>query len=290
MRPWQWTKNGVVLAAMVFALADSKQNITLEYALPRMLVAVIVFCLLSSGVYLFNDVIDRKSDQLHPLKKNRPLASGELSVPLAVFVAVFLVMGSVTGAYVFDHMLGYIAGLYLVVQFAYSVFLKRIALVDVIIIAIGFVIRAIAGAAVLHADLSPWLVLCTFLLAMFLALCKRRAEKEELNEEAHNTRLSMRDYDVKLLDQLIAIVSSSTIVCYSIYTLSDNTYAKFGTYALGFTIPFVMFGVFRYLDITYRLHGAQRPDRVLLKDIAIKIDILLYGLTVLFIFMFCVNS
>lgn len=288
MRPWQWTKNCVVFAAMIFALGDSHQNIVLATALPLAIQATLVFCLLSSGVYIINDVVDWQSDREHPVKKRRPIASGDLPLPAAVITATLLVVSSLTWAHSLHGLFFYVVASYLFIQFAYSIWLKKVALVDIMIIALGFVIRAIAGATVIGAKLSPWLLLCTFLLALFLALCKRRAEKSELDETSSATRSSMKKYDIKLLDQLVAIVSSATIICYSIYTLSETTYEKFGTYALGFTIPFVMFGVFRYLDITYRKNEAQRPDKVLLTDMPMLLNIAFYGLTVVIIFCFFV--
>ncbi|MDA3800004.1 MAG: decaprenyl-phosphate phosphoribosyltransferase [Kiritimatiellae bacterium] len=290
MRPWQWTKNGIVFAAMIFALGDSNQNIALATALPLAIQAALVFCLLSSGVYIINDVVDWQSDREHPVKRKRPIASGELPLPVAVITAVVLVASSLIWAHSLQGLFFYVAASYLFIQFVYTIWLKKVALVDIMIIALGFVIRAIAGATVIGAKLSPWLLLCTFLLALFLALCKRRAEKSELEEASSVTRSSMKKYDIKLLDQLVAIVSSATIICYSIYTLSETTYEKFGTYALGFTIPFVMFGIFRYLDITYRKNEAQRPDKVLLTDMPMLLNIGFYGLTVIIIFYFFVGT
>jgi len=290
MRPWQWTKNGVVFAAMIFALADKFQDISFSTALPLAISATIIFCLVSSGIYILNDIADMQSDAIHPVKRNRPIASGALDPFKAMISALILVVPSLFWAYNLSFAFFVVVISYLILQLVYTVLcLKNIAILDVMIIAFGFVLRAIAGATVINAKLSPWLLLCTFLLAMFLALCKRRSEKSELEDVSLSTRASLKKYDIKLLDQLVSIVSSATVICYAIYTLSEPTYEKFGTYALGFTIPFVMFGVFRYLDITYRKSEAQRPDKVLLTDIPIIVNVLLYGLTVVIIFAFFVG-
>jgi 4-hydroxybenzoate polyprenyltransferase len=290
MRPWQWTKNVVVLAALIFALPDKNQNIVFSSALPLAIQGTLIFCLVSSAIYILNDIADMQSDAKHPVKRKRPIASGNLNPFTAIVIALALLVPSLALAYSLGFSFFFVVISYLVIQLLYSVFwLKNIAILDVMIIAFGFVIREIAGATVISAKLSPWLLLCTFLLAMFLALCKRRAEKNELDEVSVTTRVSMKKYDIKVLDQMVSIVSAATIICYSIYTLSEPTYEKFGTYALGFTIPFVMFGVFRYLDITYRKSEAQRPDKILLSDIPIIVNVLLYGLTVIVIFTFFVG-
>ncbi len=291
MRPWQWTKNGIVFAAMIFALADKYQNINFYNALPLAVSATLIFCLASSGIYILNDIADMQSDAMHPIKKKRPIASGVLDPFSAMIASLILIVPSLIWAYNLSFVFFVVVISYLILQLVYTVlWLKNIAILDIMIISFGFVLRAIAGATVINAKLSPWLLLCTFLLAMFLALCKRRAEKSELDDVSLSTRGSMKKYDIKLLDQLVSIVSSATVICYAIYTLSEPTYEKFGTYALGFTIPFVMFGVFRYLDITYRKSEAQRPDKVLLTDIPIIVNVLLYGLTVVIIFAFFVSK
>ncbi len=281
----QWTKNAVVLAAFFFAFWDPGQSTELVGSLLRVIPAAIIFCLVSSGIYLLNDIRDRDADRAHPLKKNRPIASGELSVPTACCVLAGLLVVGCAGAWCLaPQFLGVVAG-YIALQVVYSFGLKRVALIDVMVISSGFVLRAIAGAVVLHVQISEWLLLCTFFLAIFLALCKRRHEKVLLNDLAKNHRASLESYDEKLTDLLIAIISAATIVCYSMYTLSPTTVEKFGTSKLGFTIPFVVFGVFRYLDLAYRHGKAGRPEKVLLTDIPILINLVLYGITAVVIFV-----
>lgn len=282
MRPTQWTKNSVVLAAFVFALGDRTQAMGLG-AFQLALEAALLFCLVSSGIYLLNDIKDLPFDRLHPRKKKRPLAAGELSIPAALILAVVLLVAGLGGAlWVSRELAGVLAG-YVGLQAFYTLLLKRIALVDLFVIAFGFVLRALAGAVAVQAPISPWLLLCTLLLALFLALCKRRHEKVVLSGQGCATRESLEDYDEKLLDQLIAIVSAATVVVYSLYTLWPETVLKFGTAQLGWTIPFVIFGLFRYLDLVYRHDQGDRPERILLTDVPLMINLALYGAVVLWV-------
>ncbi len=288
MRPTQWTKNAVVFAALGFGYGDRAQQIDLFSGLFLVVPAALLFCLCSSGIYLINDLLDLKSDREHPAKRYRPLASGRIRPIEAAITAAILLAAALGGGWLLSRpffmvLLGY-AGL----QIVYSLVLKRVALLDVFIIATGFVLRAIAGAAVFEdppIPISPWLLLCTFLLAMFLALCKRRQEKGSLeNTATARQRISLQKYDLQLLDQLIAAVSAATIVTYAIYTLWPETVAKFGSSRLGFTIPIVMFGIFRYLDLLYRQDKGDRPEKLLLSDLPLLLTVFVYGATVLLIF------
>lgn len=280
LRPAQWTKNALVLAAFVFALGDPGQPVSpTDFWL--VLLAAACFSLLSSAIYLFNDIKDREQDRLHPTKRLRPIAAGSLSVLQAQIGALILMAVSLGVSVWTGTRLPFVLGAYALMQVAYTMGLKRVALLDVFFIAFGFVLRALAGAVVLDVFISPWLLLCTLLLALFLALCKRRHEKVVLNELGVTTRDSLRGYNERLLDQLIAIVSAATIVCYALYTLWPDTVEKFGTYALGFTIPFVMFGLFRYLDLVYRHQKGGQPERILLTDVPLLLSLVGYGITVL---------
>ncbi|MBP7829999.1 MAG: decaprenyl-phosphate phosphoribosyltransferase [Kiritimatiellae bacterium] len=285
MRPKQWTKNAVVLAAFVFALGDRQQGVGAA-AIWLAIEAALLFCLASSAVYLLNDIKDLPQDRVHPKKRLRPIAAGELPVPAALGLAVLLLAAALAGAWMVSRDLLTVIGGYVVLQIVYTLALKRIALVDIFVIAAGFVLRALAGAVAVRATISPWLLLCTLLLALFLALCKRRHEKVVLNDVAGATRESMGQYDERLLDQLIAIVSAATLVCYALYTLWPDTVLKFGTAKLGLTIPFVIFGLFRYLDIVYRHEKGDRPEQILLTDVPLLVDLALYGLTVLGILLY----
>jgi 4-hydroxybenzoate polyprenyltransferase len=285
LRVNQWTKNLVVLAAIFFAFGDRTQSVSLVLFI-RVGTACALFCLASSGIYLINDILDRAADALHPIKRFRPIAAGKVRVlPAAVLSAVLLV-SAVLGTLWLSRGFALIVGGYIVLQITYTLWLKHVALVDVFIIALGFVLRAAGGGVVVNVPVSPWLLLCAFLLALFLALCKRRHEKLLLDEDNAQHRPSLERYDQKLLDQLIAIVSAATLVCYSIYTLWPETILKFGTPLLSLTIPLVIFGIFRYLDLVYRKEGGGRPERILLTDGPLLIDLALYGLTVLGIFVF----
>jgi len=285
LRPGQWTKNAVILAAFIFAYWDNAQPLDLVSSLLKVVPALAVFCLVSSGVYLLNDLKDIDADRKHPLKKNRPIASARVSVRTAIVCAVTLiVVGGVVSWFLSAGLFSVIAA-YFLIQIAYTLVLKNVALVDVFVIACGFALRAIAGAVVLDVEISPWLLLCTFLLALFLALCKRRHEKLLLSDLDTEHRVSLGKYDTGLLNQLISIVSAATIVVYAIYTLWPETVHKFGTTKLGFTIPFVMFGVFRYLDLVYRHEKGGRPEKILLTDLPLIINVLLYGIVVVAIFV-----
>ena len=284
MRPEQWTKNGLVLAAFFFAYWDPQQHLREQGLRPyaASLAAAALFCLVSSGVYALNDWRDRVADRLHPVKRNRPVASGEISSRTALAMAFGLLAAGILGS-LFSPPLCAVVGAYVALQLFYTFRLKHVPLVDVFVIAAGFVLRAVAGAAVLSARISPWLLLCTFLLALFLALCKRRQEKVPRHETEQ--RLSVRAYSAQLLDSLIAITAAATIVSYSLYTLSSETVQRFGTPLLGLTIPLVIFGVFRYLHLVYTSRAGERPEQVLLTDKAIIATIVLYGLVVAGVFL-----
>lgn len=278
LRVKQWTKNAVVFAAFVFALGDRNQDLA-AWELWKVCLAALAFSLVSSAVYVFNDLRDAPQDRLHPIKKHRPIASGEVAPAPALGVAAVLLAAGLGGAWRLDPWLLAVVGAYLVLQTFYTLGLKRIPLVDVVMISIGFVLRALAGAVVVHVPISPWLLLCAMLLALFLGLCKRRHEK--VNLAGTGTRESLDSYDERLLDLLIAMMGAAALVCYSIYTLWPETVDKFGTPWLGATIPFVIFGLFRYMDLVYRQDQGDRPEHILLTDGPLMADVALYGATVL---------
>jgi len=285
LRPTQWTKNLVVLAAFCFAFGDRNQSVPL-FSLYRILGACGLFCLASSAIYMLNDIRDIPADRIHPTKQFRPIAAGKVSIPLAATLSAVLGILTVACSFHLDPFFGLVVGLYIAMQIVYTLWLKNIALLDVFVIALGFVLRAAGGGLAIHVTISPWLLICAFLLALFLALCKRRHEKNILVKSAGNHRISLDQYDRQLLDQLIAIVCAATIVSYSVYTLSPDTVNKFGTSLLSLTIPFVIFGIFRYLDLVYRSGDGGRPEKTLLTDLALIVDLILYGACVLAIFVF----
>ncbi len=282
LRVKQWTKNAVVFAAFVFALGDRNQNLA-AWELWKVCLAALAFSLVSSAVYIFNDLRDAPQDRLHPIKCRRPIAAGEVGTRAAVFIALGLLVAGLGGAWRLGVDLLVVVGGYLILQLAYTYGLKRLALVDVVVIALGFVLRALAGAVVIHVVISPWLLLCAMLLALFLGLCKRRHEK--VNLTGQGTRAALDGYDERLLDLLISMMGASSLVCYSIYTLWPETVAKFGTPWLGATIPFVVFGLFRYMDLVYRQEKGDRPEQILLTDLPLMADVALYGVTVLCILL-----
>ena len=226
LRVKQWLKNAFVFAAFVFALGDRNQDLS-AWELWKVCLAALAFSLVSSAVYILNDLRDAPQDRLHPVKKNRPIASGAVGPGPAVAMAVMLLALGLGGAWRLGSELVGVIGGYLVLQVFYTLWLKRIALVDVIVIAMGFVLRALAGAVVIHVVISPWLLVCTLLLALFLGLAKRRHEK--VNLAGQGTRAALDSYDERLLDLLIAMTGSAALVCYSIYTLWPETVTKFDT-------------------------------------------------------------
>lgn len=287
LRPAQWIKNAVVPAAYFFAWRDPTQSAHVQGWAPLAAeaLAVACFCSVSSGVYLLNDIRDIAADRAHPVKRLRPLAAGEIGVPAAFAAAACLVLaGGGASLALPAAFTGVLAG-YFLMQVVYTLALKRIPYVDVFVIATGFVLRAIAGATALEVRISPWLLLCTFLLALFLALCKRRHEKILLEDEGGLHREALAGYDRYLLDIQIGITSSAAVVCYAIYTLSPETVQRFGTSRLGLTIPFVIFGIFRYLELVYRHDEGGRPEKVMLTDKVLIATVACYAVTALIVFL-----
>jgi 4-hydroxybenzoate polyprenyltransferase len=261
LRPEQWTKNLLVLAGVVFG-----GRLLEPPAVAIALAAFAIFCSLSGAVYLFNDVADREADQNHPLKRERPIASGQLSATSAVTAGVVLGMAGVATAFSIGTEFGIVAAAYLSAQILYSVGLKHVVIVDVLMIAAGFVLRAIAGAVAVNVPIGHWLLVCTTLLALFLALSKRRHELTLLNEGATDHRRILEEYSPYLLDQMIGVVTSSTLIAYTVYATSSDTAARLGTAKLGLTIPFVLYGIFRYLYLVHQKSGGGSPAAMLLTD------------------------
>ena len=279
MRPRQWTKNGFVFAALVF----DRQLLVLT-SLERTFIAFIIFCLLSSCVYLFNDIMDVEADRNHPIKKNRPIASGKLPIPIALSAAIVLIIISLVGAYFLSLELAVIALVYFLMNLAYSKWLKHIPLIDVLILAAGFVLRVAAGVSVIHVQrFSPWLYVVTTLLALYIGFGKRRAEMTILNTEITGTHRKVLDgYSIALIDQLITVVSSTTIIAYSLYTFSAPNLPE--NHAMMLTIPFVLYGIFRYLYLIQIKNCGGEPEEILLTDRPLQVTILLWGLAVMVIF------
>jgi 4-hydroxybenzoate polyprenyltransferase len=268
LRPRQWVKNLFVLGGLVFG----QQLFT--PAVWTALAAFVVFCALSGAVYLLNDVADRDKDRLHPDKRFRPVAAGRLSVRQAVATAVVLIGLGLAASVWLSRPFAVTAAIYVALLVAYSAWLKDVVIVDVLVVALGFVLRAVAGALAVAVDISGWLLICTILLALFLALGKRRHEVLTLQGDAVHHRPILAEYSAGLLDQMIAVVTASTVTAYALYTMSPETVAKFHTRLLPVTLPFVLYGIFRYLYLLYRRQLGGNPSEIVLGDRALLLNTL----------------
>jgi 4-hydroxybenzoate polyprenyltransferase len=275
MRPKQWSKNLLVLAGIVFAAKLGDVHRWLEA-----LTALVAYCAASSAAYLVNDVLDAESDRLHPVKRMRPIARGELSAGGALALAGSLAAGALVLVGAFDlWSVLYLAG-FLALQVAYSVRLKHVVLIDVMAIAALFVIRAAAGAEAVNVPISPWLLICTALLALFLAFAKRRAELVLVGAEATPGRPVLEGYSLALVDQLVSVVAASTVIAYALYTFNARD-----SHSLMATIPFVLFGVFRYLLLIHRHDLGEEPENVLLTDVPIILTVAGWAATAVIILL-----
>lgn len=266
MRPHQWVKNVFVLAALLFAWGERGEAATRLEGLSNTLLAVVAFCLGSSAIYLVNDVLDVESDREHPTKRLRPIAAGQVAIPTAVAASLACVVAALALGARASTPTGSVAavvGGYMVMNLAYSLKLKHIVIVDAFCIAAGFLLRVLAGGFAAEAPVSHWLMLCTLFLALFLALCKRRAEIDLLGEDRGSHRRILLEYTPAFLDQVVVVLAACAIICYTMYTVAEETALKFGT-GLVWTVPFVVFGLFRYLLLVQTRKGGGNPTRVLL--------------------------
>jgi 4-hydroxybenzoate polyprenyltransferase len=270
LRPRQWAKNLFVFAAVVFS-----QNLFTPLVGLAVL-AFAIFCGLSGAIYLVNDVVDMEKDRLHPIKRGRPIAAGVLPRWLGVVLAAVLLGASLGAAFILSPRFGLVALAYAVLLVAYSLWLKAVVIVDVLTVATGFVLRAIAGAAAVDVDISGWLIICTILVALFLALGKRRHEYLSLRGAAAAHRPILAEYSEGFLDQMIAVVTASTVTAYALYTMSPETVAKFHTRFLPLTLPFVLYGIFRYLYLLYHRELGGNPSDLMLSDRALLVNTLLW--------------
>jgi 4-hydroxybenzoate polyprenyltransferase len=278
LRPDQWTKNLIVFAALIFAV-----KLLDPAALANASAAFLIFCALSGAVYLINDVSDREQDQAHPLKRLRPIASGELSPGTAMMTAVILSVAALGAAFALRPAFAAVAAAYLALFVVYTRSLKHLVVLDVMTIAIGFVLRAVAGGLVIHVHISNWLLVCTMLGALFLGFAKRRHEITLLADGARGHRRILEEYDPYLLDQMIGVVAAATMVAYIIYCASPETHAYFGTEWMVLTTPFPIYGLFRYLYLVHRKAGGGNPSDVLLTDRPLQACIALWGITAIVI-------
>lgn len=278
MRPKQWVKNLLVFAGLIFSKSLLDPGNVL-----RSLGAFAAFCLLSGAVYLINDVVDREGDRLHPKKRFRPIAAGKLKPQTAIVAAVVAVGLALAGGFLLDWRFGAIGAGYLLMQIAYSLRLKRVVVLDVMIVALGFLVRAVAGTFVVRVAISPWLFVCTILLALFVAVAKRRHELIFLEGGGISHRSVLGKYSQTLLDQMIAVATSATVVAYCLYTIAPETVAKFGSRNLIFTFPFVLYAIYRYLYLVYRKDLGGAPERVFVTDTPMIVAVLLWAASVVVI-------
>ena len=278
LRPRQWTKNLLVFAGLIFS-----QGLREPALAARSAMAFVLFCLLSGGVYLINDVVDAERDRAHPQKRHRAVASGRLPPRVALAVGVALLVGASATGFLRSARFGAVCVGYVVLLTAYSIGLKHVVIVDTLVIAAGFVLRALAGVVVLDIAFSHWFLLCTSLLALFLTLGKRRYELLALEGGGAGHRPILSEYSPQLLDQMIAVVTASTLMAYALYTVAPETQARLGTTLLPLTVPFVLYGIFRYLYLLYRRDLGGNPSEHLLTDRALLLDIALWGVTVVIV-------
>lgn len=277
MRPKQWTKNGFIFAALVF-----DQQLFHPMPLMRTFAGFGLLCLLSSTVYLINDLVDVERDRQHPTKRNRPLASGRLNRNVALIAAIILPAIVLPLSFILDWRFGVIALIFLVKDLLYSFWLKNVVIVDVLVLAAGFVLRVGAGVVIITvARFSPWLYICMSLLALFLGFGKRRAELRLLEKQAGSTRAVLKEYSLAFLDELINLVSTAAIIAYSLYTFSAENLPKNHTMML--TIPFVVYGIFRYLYLIHIKDEGGAPDELLLTDRPLQTTFVLWGVSAVLI-------
>jgi len=281
LRPHQWIKNFFIFAPLVFSRNLVNGPLVLKTA-----GTFAAFCLVSGAHYIFNDLRDIEEDRRHPLKSMRPLASGRLGKGPAA--AAFLVIGSagVALAAAIDTAVLLMVLSYLALETLYSMWLKHVVIIDVFVVAAGFLIRVVAGGLAIRVEISSWLLICTILLSLFLAMGKRRHELVVLDKDATAHRPILREYNTYLLDQMISVVTASTLVAYCLYTISSETVAKFGTRNLLFTVPFVLYGIFRYLYLIHQKAEGGTPEALIVRDKPLLIDVFLWVVTAALILRF----
>lgn len=281
LRPVQWVKNVFVLAPLVFAEHLLEPALLLQAG-----ISFLAFCCAASSIYLVNDLRDREEDRRHPLKKNRPIASGALPISVAIAASVMLAVAAVGASLYLGLHFTLILAVYLAINLLYSSVLKKIVILDVMAVSSGYVLRVMAGAAAIEVEVSKWLLLCSIFLALFLIFSKRRHEIVLLGDGAAEHRAVLGHYSAAFLDQMINVVTASTVVSYALYAVDDHTVQRFGSDALIYTLPLVLYGVFRYLYLIYQRNDIQDPTVALLKDPALIVDVFLWGAAVLAVVYF----
>jgi 4-hydroxybenzoate polyprenyltransferase len=275
LRPAQWIKNFFVLAPLIF----SKHLFELHYVM-EVLAGFAAFCLVSSSVYILNDIYDCEMDKIHPVKRYRPIAAGEIGIPVSRFIAVVLLIAGIAVSIFLPRAFSFILGLYFILQYFYSIRLKNVVLLDVFIIASGFMLRVIAGAEAIEVVLSSWIILCTMFLSLFLAVAKRRGELVNAQQaDIVKQRKVLAEYTIPLLDQFLVVTTTGMALTYALYTVSQRTVTLYATENLIFTTIFVLFGIFRYLYLVMNKNMGENPVSIVTKDITLLLTILFWLLT-----------
>jgi 4-hydroxybenzoate polyprenyltransferase len=278
LRPYQWFKNVLLFGGLVFSISLSHLHTFLTS-----IAAFVIFCMVSSSVYIMNDLRDRNEDRMHPVKRYRPLASGKIRPSMGIFIMTFLALLSFSGAILLNIRFASIVILYFIMNLFYSLGLKKVVILDVMLVAMGFLLRAIAGCVVIQVNISSWLFICTLLLALLLSFGKRRCELNLLNDQASKHRHSLEEYSVPFLDAMMIICGAATVVTYALYTMAPDTIERFHTHKLLFTTPFVLFGVFRYFFLIYQKNEGGDPVKLLVKDIPSLINGFLWFAVIAFL-------
>lgn len=274
MRPKRWAKNGVMVAGIAFGL-----NLTDPDALLRVAGAIFIFCMLSGSSYVINDLFDIRRDRTHPVKSRRAIASGRMPAVPAAVAACIIALASLAGGYFIGQRFFLAAVAFFAIQTAYSAGLSRIVVMDLFAMAATFLLRVVAGAWAVPVPVSQWLLVCTMLLALLMAIGTRRHELVVAGEDVKGHNPVLREYNPYLMDQMIAVVTSATLVAYALYTQSAETVEKFGTRQLILSTPFVLYGIFRYLYLIHRREGELSPEKLLLTDRPFQLTLLAYAIT-----------
>jgi len=278
LRPYQWLKNLLVFSGLIFSTSLLKADVFLTS-----LAAFVIFCIASSSVYILNDLRDVTLDKLHPEKRKRPLASGEIPINKAIIIMSLLVLVSLISAFFLNKSFLVMIFAYLLINIAYSFGLKKVVILDAFLVASGFLIRVFAGCIVINVDASPWLFICTLSLALVISFGKRRNELNILKDDAKNHRESLHSYDIQLLDIILTISSATAIGTYSLYTMAHETVTRFGNQRLIITTLFVMYGLFRYLHLIYSHNLGGDPVKHLIKDTPSVINGIAWVLCIIYI-------
>jgi 4-hydroxybenzoate polyprenyltransferase len=270
MRPWHWTKNIFLFAALIFGRKLLGPGGEAFSAIGSAVGGFISFCLAASAIYIFNDIIDAPTDRLHPEKRNRPIATGSVTLGSAAVVSILCVMAAAICSYLLTYRLTIIIFMYIVLMILYSFLLKRMMILDCVVISIGFCLRAIAGAVVVAVPISPWLIICTFALCLFLAFSKRRSEIAQLGENSESFRKTLAGYTPELLAHMLDVTSGLAVVCFLLYAMDERTVQRFGSYHLVYTTPLVLYCIFRFSALIQK-GKFSGPVQLILHDLPFQI-------------------